>query len=120
MFGSIGDYHGLYLTRDVLLLASVFEAFHGVCYQIYGLDCVCYFTAINFTGDAFLKICKPDLKLLTDREHLDLVHRFIRGGKSLVYARRFYKANNKYLDNFSPSEPTSYILNIDANNLYGG
>ena len=105
--GSLGDYHDLYLTTDVLLPASVFEAFREVCYQTYGLDCACYFTASNLSVDAFLKVCKPDLKLLTDREHLDLVQRRIRG-------------NNKYLDNFLPSEPSSYILNIDANNLYGG
>ena len=39
---------------------------------------------------------------------------------SSVYARRFYKAHNKYLNNFSPSEPSSSILIIDENNLYGG
>ena len=77
---SLGDYHDLYLTTDVLLLASVFEAFREVCYQTYGLDCACYFTASNLSGDAFLKVCKPELKLLTDREHLDLVQRMIRGG----------------------------------------
>ena len=118
--GSLGDYHDLYLTTDVLLLASVFKVFREVCYQIYGLDCACYFTASNLSGDAFLKVYKSELKLLTDREHLDLVQRMIRGGMSSVYARRFYKANNKYLDNFLPSELSSYVLNFDANNLYGG
>ena len=98
--GSLGGYHDLYLTTDVLLLASVFEAFRKVCYQTYGLDCACYFTASNLSGDAFLKICKPELKLLTNREHLDLLQRMIRGGMSSVNARRFYKANNKYLDSF--------------------
>ena len=51
---------GLYLTRDVLLLASVFEAFREVCYQTYGLDCACYFTASNFSGDIFLKYVRPN------------------------------------------------------------
>ena len=53
-------------------------------------------------------------------EHLDLVQRMIQGGMSSVYARRFDTANNKNLNNFSPSEASSYILKIDANNLYGG
>ena len=44
----------------------------------------------------------------------------IQGGMSSVYARRLYKANNKYLDDFLPSEPSNYTVNIDANNLYGG
>ena len=110
----------LYLTTDVLLLASVFEDFCEVCNQTYGLDSAVYFTASNLSGDAFLEVCKPDLKTLTDREHLDLVQRMIRGGMSPIYARRFFKANNNYLDNFLPSQPSSYILNIDANNLYEG
>ena len=69
--GSLGDYYDLFLITDVLLLASVFEAFREVCYQTYGLDCACYFTASNFSGDIF----KPDLKLLTNNEHLDLLQR---------------------------------------------
>ena len=32
----------------------------------------------------------------------------------------FFKANNKYLEDYNPEEPSSYLLNIDANNLYGG
>ena len=31
-----------------------------------------------------------------------------------VHERRFYKASNKNLDYFTPSEPSSYNLNIDA------
>ena len=118
--GSLGDYQDMYLTTDVLLLASGFVAFREVCYQTYGLGCACYSPAGNLSGDAFLKVCKSELKLLRDREHQDLVQRMIRGGMSPVYARRFFKANNKYLDNFSPSEPSSNVLNFDANNFYGG
>ena len=44
----------------------------------------------------------------------------IRGGMTSVYARQFYKANIEYLNNFLPSEPSSYNLKIDANILYGG
>ena len=50
---SLGDYHDLYLTTNVLLLTSLIETFREVCYQIYGLDCACYFTASNLSGDAF-------------------------------------------------------------------
>ena len=43
----------------------------------------------------------------------------IRGGMSSIYARRFFKPNKKYLEDYNPEEPSSYLLNIDANNLYG-
>ena len=117
---SLGEYHDVYLATDVLLLASVFEAFREVCYKTYGLDCACYFTASNLSGVAFLKVCYADLKLLTEREHLKMVQKRIRGGMSSIYARRFFKANNKYLEDYNPEEPSSYLLNIDANNLCGG
>ena len=39
---------------------------------------------------------------------------------SSIYARRLFKANNKYIEDYNPEEPSSYLLNIDANNLNGG
>ena len=116
---SIGDYHDLHLSTDVLLLASVFEAFRSVCYKTYGVDCAHYYTASNLAGDVFLKICRADLRLLTERDHLHFVEGMIRGGMSSVYARKYWKANNQYLDDHDKNEENSFIVNIDANNLYG-
>ena len=117
---SLGEYHDVNLATDILLLASVFEAFREVCYETCGLDCACYFTASNLSSDAFLKNSNADLKLLTEREHLNMVQKMIRGGMSSIYARRFFKANDKCLEDYNPEEPYSYLLNLDANNLYGG
>ena len=87
---SIADHHGLYLSADVLLLASVFEDFRSVCYEKYGGDCAHYYTASNLAGDVFLKICRADLRLLTERDHLHFVEGMIRGGMSSVYARKYW------------------------------
>ena len=103
------------------------KLFLEFCYQTYGLDCACYFTASSLSGDAFLKVCKLDLKLVTDREHLDFVQQMIRGGKSLAYARRFYEAK-KYLYNLTiagdlynffdeyPLAPSREVVNIGTMN----
>ena len=47
-----------------------------------------------------------------------MVERGLRGGISVI-SHRHSKANNKYLPNYNPQEPSKYISYVDANNLYG-
>src|SRR5207245_7751087 len=51
-------------------------------------------------------------------DHLPFVEKGIRGGISTIM-NRYSRANNKYLADFNPEEPSKYILYLDANNLYG-
>ena len=117
---NIGEYYNLYLKTDVFLLAAVVLCFRQVCYDTYGLDCCQYCTASNLSGDAMLKICNPHLRLLTEREHLNMVENLIRGGVSSVYSMRLSRANNKFRPDYKPKNISSFIIMIDANNLYGG
>ena len=103
-----------------MLLACVFQAFRDICYDTYGLDCAQYHGASNLSGDALLKVCKPDLHLLTVREQLELVENMMRGGVSSIYEQRLFQANNCNLPNYVASKPSTYALMLDANNLYGG
>ena len=36
--GNLGDYHGLYVQSDTLLLADIFENFRNMCLEIYEFD----------------------------------------------------------------------------------
>ena len=51
------------------------------------------------------------------------MHMFIeqgmRGGISTVGGKRFARANNPKLSDYDPSQAFSYIMYLDANNLYG-
>ena len=42
----------------------------------------------------------------------------MRGGISYI-AKRYSKANNKYMKNYDPTKPSIYIPYLDMNNLYG-
>ena len=112
------DYHNLYLESDVLLLSDVFENFRDVCLDNYSLDPAFYYTAPGLAWDACLKITKVKLELLKDYEMLMMVEKGIRGGVSMI-STRYGKANNHYMKDYDPNQPTKYISYLDANNLYG-
>ena len=63
---SVGDYHDLYLKRDVLLLANVFEKFIKTCLDYYGLDPSHYFSSPLLSWDAMLKMTKIELDFISD------------------------------------------------------
>ena len=46
------------------------------------------------------------------------IEKGLRGGISYI-AKRYAKANNKYMKNYDPTKPSIYILYLDLNNLHG-
>jgi len=115
---TLREYHDLYLKTDVLLLADVFETFRDVCMKNYSLDPCWYYTAPGLSWDAMLKKTQIKLELLHDSNMLLMIEKGIRGGISII-SKRYAKANNKYLSDFSPEKESSFIKYLDANNLYG-
>ena len=65
-----------------------------------------------------LQMKKVNSELITDMDDLLLWERAYRGGISQM-SSRYAQANNPYLDDYDPSQAHSYIMFIDANNLYG-
>ena len=58
------------------------------------------------------------LELLTDYDIHIFIEKGLRGGISMV-SKRFTKANNPMVEAYDPDKPTTYIMYLDANNLYG-
>ena len=48
---NMGDYHGHYFKKDILLLADVFENFNDTCLKFYGLDPCHYFSSPGLSLD---------------------------------------------------------------------
>ena len=112
------DYMELYVKTDAVLLCDVFENFRCLCIEYYGLD-PCHFMSLPaFSWEAMLKMTGVQLEYITDLDQYTFIEQNLRGGVTTINHRRF-KANNRYLDDFVPEEPTCWLHYVDANNLYG-
>ena len=67
---NLGEYHGLYLRMDVVLLANVFEEFRNTCMKHYGLDPANFYTSPGLAWKACLKKTAIKLGLLHDPDML--------------------------------------------------
>ena len=103
---NLGDYHNLFVRKDTLLLADVFENFKNKYIEIYELDPAHFLSALGLGWQACLKKTEIKLYLLTDADMLLMVEKGIRGRICHVI-HRYAKANNKYMKNYDKNKNTS-------------
>ena len=100
-------------------MADVFENFRKTFLHHYNLDPAHYYTSPGLASDACLKESGQELQLLHDYDMLMMFEGGIRGGITHI-AKRYAEANNKYMENYDSTKPSTYIQYVDANGLYGG
>ena len=115
---NLGKYHDLYVQTDTSLLADIFEKFRNICIEIYQLDPTHFLSAPWLTWQACLKKTNIRFELLTDIDMLLMIEEGIRGGMCQSI-HRYAEANKKYMKKYNKNIPSSYLLYVDANNLYG-
>ena len=70
-------------------------------------------------GDAMLKKTGIVLDLISDPAMYRMIESGMRSGVCMI-SKRHAKANNTALGRlYDPEQPMSYIIYLDANNLYG-
>ena len=65
-----------------------------------------------------LKITGVKLETISDTDKYLFIEKGLRGGISYI-AKRYAKANNKYMNDYDPKNPSTLISYLDMNNLYG-
>ena len=115
---NVSDYRDHYSQKDVLLLANVFEKFIDMCLKYYRLDPCHYFSSPGLSWDAMLKMTGIELEKISDIDKYLFIEKGLRGGISYI-AKRYAKANNKYMNDYDPKKESTFITYLDMNNLYG-
>ena len=105
----------------------MFEIFRNKCIEIYELDLAHFLATPGLAWQACLKKTEVDLELLTKIDILLMVEKGIRRG-ICHRIHRYAKADNKYMTNCDKdiecnsvelsSNESSYLMYLDANNLY--
>ena len=65
-----------------------------------------------------LKMAGMRLKKVLDIDMYLFIEKGLRGGISYI-AKRYAKANNKYMNDYDPKKQSTFISYLDMNNLYG-
>ena len=113
------DYHDLYLQTDVLLLSDAFESFRDLMIDEFRLDPANYLTLSSYSWDAMMLYTKMEVELITDPDIYLMLEKNIRGGMCGV-AKNYAFANNRYVpETYDSDKPDSYLIYLDACNLYG-
>ena len=102
------DYHDLYLTCDVFLLADAFEKFRNNSSKNYGLCPRLYLSAPGLRWDEMFKMTKIKLERFIDADMYIFFEKDTRGGISYI-SNRNSKASNKYW-NFITKNKNQNIL----------
>ena len=91
------------LKTDVLLLADVFEKFINICLEHYGLDPCHYFSSSGLSCDGMPKMTEIELELISDIDMYLFIEEGMKWGICYI-AKRFSKANNKYMESYDDKE----------------
>ena len=107
MFRVIHDYFQMYL-----------KTFKINVWKYMNLILLIFLSAAGLAWQACLIKTKAKLELLTDIDMLLMIENRIGGG--ICHAiHRYVIAKNKYMENYDKDKESSYLMCLDANNLYG-
>ena len=115
---NMDDYHDYYLKKDVLFSADVFEKFIDTRIKYYGLDPCHFFSSPGLSWDAMLKITGVKLQKISDIDEYLFIGKGLTGIISYI-AKRYAKANKKYMNDYDHKKPPTFISYLDMNHLYG-
>ena len=108
---NLGEYHDLYVKLDT-------TNFGDKHIEIGKLDPADFLPTPGLSWWACLEKTGVKLELTTDENMFLMYEKGIRGGMCHVTCK-YAEANNKYMKNYDKNKESSFLIYVDANNLYG-
>ena len=78
------------------------------CLKYYGLYPCHYFSSARLSWDAMLKMTGIKLEKISDIDKYLFIEKGLRGGISYI-TKRYAKANKKYINDYDPKKPSTFI-----------
>ena len=101
-----------------MLSVDVYEKFIATCLKFYGLIPCHYFSSPGLSWDILLKLTGIKFEEISDIANYLFIEKGLRGEISYI-AKRYAKANNKYMSDYDSNKQSTFITYLDKNNLYG-
>ena len=114
---NVGDYHDHYLKKDALFLADVFKKFIDTCLKLYSLAPCNYFSSPRLSSDAMLKMIGIKLEKISGIDKYLFIEKAVKRGITYI-TKRYAKANNNSMNDYDPKKPSTFMTDLDMNNLY--
>ena len=83
----------------------MFFKFIHTCLKLYELNPCHYFSTTGLSWDAMLKMTGIKLEKISDIDKYLFIEKGLRGGISYI-AKRYAKANNKYMNDYDSKKPS--------------
>ena len=107
----MGDYHDHYFKKKMYCCQLMYL-------KNYELDPCHYFSSPGLSWDAMLKMTGVELEKISDIDKYLFIEKGTRGRVSYI-AKRYAKENDKYMNDYDPEQPPTFITYLDKNNLHG-
>ena len=101
-------YCSLYLKSDVLLSCDVFQKIRSACLEYFALDHCHYFSNIELSRNATLKMADVNLELILHTDMFQIIEKGMRGGISYI-SQKYIKANIEFVEYCDKNELSKYV-----------
>ena len=118
-FNNLGEYSDYYLEKDMLLLTDVMEKYRTMFMEKYETESFSHYTINSLTWEMFKKYNPVQIKILDNYNIYSSCQSMLKFGLCGIGSTRYAGiVNNKYMKNYDPKQPSSFITRFDINGMY--